>query len=212
MKKTPTEDENRLLRSFHDLNPGWEVMVWDDDRVRSCLTKHYTILRIRPFIIAADIIRLMALEQYGGMYLDLDVACGGCVDDFLKPDKIHIVNIWADVNGVVNHQFYYDWSNNWMLASPANHPLMSHIAEKALSNALFVPAETRAQKICDIAGPIFIGQCAKKYPEDIFLVGYKYLYELYCLQQVNPPSNPILIHLAESSWQSKNPPQPIHPL
>ena len=209
VKKTPTPDEEIFLRSFHSFNPGWEVMVWDEERVRSCLDMHYTLLRIRPFVIAADIIRLMALEQYGGMYLDLDVACGGCVDDFLKPDMINVVNIWADINGKVSNPFYYTWSNNWMLAAPGGHPLMVEIAKSALSNAMAVPEETRPHKVCDIAGPVFIGSCARKYPDDIFLVGHTYLYEQFCLQQVKPPTNPILVHLAESSWQSKNPPRRI---
>lgn len=174
-------------------------MVWDEEMVRSNVALHYHIVRLRPYILMADVIRLFALAEFGGMYLDLDVGCGGSVDVFLKHDKIHIINTGADIDGCVGDRDTRP--NNWMIASPCRNELMESIANDGLKRAMTI--KEAADGLSSIAGPNFLHHYALLYPEQFFLVGYDYVSEVDSIQRVFQPKNPTLVHMGEHTWNGE---------
>lgn len=64
----------KCLDSWRERLPGWTFRLWD----ASCLeeincTYAWDAYRDRTYAIACDVIRLYAIQKYGGFYLDLDV-------------------------------------------------------------------------------------------------------------------------------------------
>ncbi len=77
-------DIQRCLDSWKEYLPDYEVMLWDRKRfdVNSTLwTKQ--AFENRKYAFAADYIRLYALYNYGGIYLDSDVLMYKSFDDLL---------------------------------------------------------------------------------------------------------------------------------
>lgn len=178
-------------------------MVWDEDQVRTSFERHYSILRIRPFIVMADVIRLFALAEYGGLYLDLDVGCGGSVEKFLHDhEKIYMVNIWAEDDGLLRYPVYYEQGNNWMLACRPGHQLMRQIADGAFENAQGSAPRT-LDGVASIAGSRFIGGFSRKHPEQFSLINHKYINEVESIQNVNQPDCPVLVHIGEHTWNGQ---------
>lgn len=75
----------RCLDSWKRHLPDYEVVVWDRQRVDLDWNPwvRETILH-RKYAFAADYIRLYALYQMGGIYLDADVEVTGSFDDLLS--------------------------------------------------------------------------------------------------------------------------------
>lgn len=78
-----------LMRSWRDMNPSYEYILWDSDRVRSA--NFYNARQIaaqREWCGKADIIRYEVLHRYGGIYVDADSICVRPLsDDFLVHDS-----------------------------------------------------------------------------------------------------------------------------
>ena len=81
----PYPDEvKRCLASWHQYMPDYEYILWDSERIknvdsvwlRECLEE-------RKWAFAADFIRVYALYQEGGIYLDSDVVVFRSFDDLL---------------------------------------------------------------------------------------------------------------------------------
>jgi hypothetical protein len=71
----------RYVDSWPALNPGWEVMFWNDstgfDFIRRRYPEFYkkTFPKFHSGVERADILRYLLLHHYGGVYADLDVEC-----------------------------------------------------------------------------------------------------------------------------------------
>lgn len=76
------------MESWHRFMPGWEIMRWDEASLTQTISPHLgkeecwldimplyvrQAYEARKFAFVSDYVRLWALEQYGGVYLDTDV-------------------------------------------------------------------------------------------------------------------------------------------
>ena len=74
----------KCLKSWKKYCPGWEIICWDEDRfdVDSTLwTKQAYAAKKYAFV--SDYVRLKALNEMGGVYLDTDVEIVQSLDKFL---------------------------------------------------------------------------------------------------------------------------------
>lgn len=75
----------KCLKSWDKFCPGWQIIEWNEDRfdVTSTLwTKQ--AYEARKFAFVSDYVRLMALHEQGGVYLDTDVELKKPLDPFLN--------------------------------------------------------------------------------------------------------------------------------
>ena len=72
------------IKSWQNNMPDYELMFWDDDAI-SEFRNPFIIeaLEQKKYAFATDVIRLYALQKYGGIYLDTDVKVLKSFDDFL---------------------------------------------------------------------------------------------------------------------------------
>ena len=75
----------RCIKSWKKYCPDWEIILWNEDSfdVSSTLwTKQ--AYECKKYAFVADYVRLKAMYEMGGVYLDSDVELVGSIDDFLK--------------------------------------------------------------------------------------------------------------------------------
>ena len=62
------------MSTWHALMPDWQQMRWDEQTfdVASSTWTHGAY-EAKKYAFVSDYVRLVALEQYGGIYLDTDV-------------------------------------------------------------------------------------------------------------------------------------------
>lgn len=83
--KSLTRQALKCIRSWETICPDYTVMRWDehntDFTVNQVMNRAY---KERRWALVSDIIRLLAVYQYGGIYLDLDVELLKPLDYFLR--------------------------------------------------------------------------------------------------------------------------------
>ncbi len=111
----------RCMDSWHKLMPDYEFIHWDSRKIEdidSVFMKE--ALKVKKWAFAADFVRLWALYNEGGIYLDTDVFCYKSFNDLLedsdcfigKESSIHVTGRLTEqyltshcMGAIVNHPF-----------------------------------------------------------------------------------------------------------
>lgn len=77
----------KCIKSWDKFCPGWKIVLWNEDTfdVNSTLWTRQAY-EARKFAFVADYVRLKALYEQGGVYLDSDVELVQPIDEFLVHD------------------------------------------------------------------------------------------------------------------------------
>ena len=164
------------INSWKEKLPDYKLMLWDKNRFDVFSVPWVNqACKVKKWAFAADYIRLYALYNYGGIYLDSDVEVLKSFDDLLDrpyffgkehtPDRIdasHIIE--AGTFGAEPHHplikkclDYYDGKNFIMANGAFDTTVLPHIMAKILSDAgvlkellpmhYFSPKNTRTQVV-----------------------------------------------------------------
>lgn len=81
----PSETIKKCINSWHELLPDYEIMRWDESTYDLSLAPLFVTecYHAKKWAFASDYIRLWALNQFGGIYLDTDVEVRKPLDEFL---------------------------------------------------------------------------------------------------------------------------------
>ncbi|KAK5124449.1 hypothetical protein LTR85_001666 [Meristemomyces frigidus] len=76
------------LSSCQNLHRNWTHLLWTDDTATSFMRRHYPTIAphyegYRQSIQRANVLRYALLDHFGGVYLDLDIACLAPLDELL---------------------------------------------------------------------------------------------------------------------------------
>lgn len=100
------------------INPDWEFKLWTKISNRQFVEENYPELLglydgYSQGIKRIDMVRLLYLHHFGGVYMDLDIACMKPFGNFFEayPDKFILVNQFKNTRDY----------NNAVLASPPRH-------------------------------------------------------------------------------------------
>ena len=140
----------KCLKSWKKFCPGWKVVLWNEDNfdVNACpWTKQ--AYEARKFAFVSDYVRLKALYEQGGVYLDTDVELVQPIDKFLEhrafsgfeslelkliqtgiigAEKGHpVIKSWLD---------YYSGRTYLVDGKPTMTPNVSHITEDLKARGL----------------------------------------------------------------------------
>lgn len=76
----------RCMASWHQFMPDWTYMCWNEDNFDVASAPIYVqqAYEVRKYAFVSDYVRLWALEQYGGVYLDTDVEVIRSFDSLLN--------------------------------------------------------------------------------------------------------------------------------
>ena len=111
------------LRNLIDLNPAWNVIIYDDNEIDTYLKNNldisdYELIKDKHIVEKSDLWRLIKLYYDGGLYVDIDRFCNVKLSDIIDEDTRCVLPICVD----------WDFSQDFMLTIP-NNPIMSRTIE-----------------------------------------------------------------------------------
>ena len=114
-----TEGVKKLI----ELNPDWEVTIYDDDEVDEYLKdrlepKLYALIADKHIVQKTDLWRLVKLFIEGGLYIDIDRFVNKPLNDLIDKDTKWVLPICRD----------YDFSHDFMMVSPQS-PVFRYAAQ-----------------------------------------------------------------------------------
>lgn len=87
--------------TFAQLNPSFEMVLWDDDDNREFIKSEFPwfykfYMRYPGEIYRADVVRYFFLYRYGGIYADLDVECLRSLDGLRREGDVILGQMGTD--------------------------------------------------------------------------------------------------------------------
>ncbi|CAH2409272.1 putative Inositol phosphorylceramide mannosyltransferase [Mesorhizobium escarrei] len=87
--------------TFAQLNPSFEMVLWDDDDNREFIKSEFPwfyefYMRYPGEIYRADVVRYFFLYRYGGIYADLDVECLRSLDGLRREGDVMLGQMGTD--------------------------------------------------------------------------------------------------------------------
>lgn len=103
------------LRNLINLNPDWEVKVYDDNDIdhylKECLSPDdYELIKDVHIVEKSDLWRLAKLYHEGGMYVDIDRFCNISLSEILNENTLCVLATCLD----------NDFSQDIMISCPGN--------------------------------------------------------------------------------------------
>lgn len=187
----------KCLESWKNYCPDYQFMEWNEERFglgRSKIVDY--ALSQKNWAYAADVIRVVALKEFGGVYFDTDLELIAPIDDLLQYDAFM----------AYESKF---WVGSAALGSIPNHPLYQMLEKrylyeqdiKFLSNPFSVHAFTTALKMLYKIN--FDGKL--KVVNNIAILPSPYFYPInYITLKERITKETRGIHYYESSWHSKS--------
>lgn len=76
----------RCIASWHEHMPNWEYRLWCEDNFDISTAPRYVqeAYTAKKYAFVSDYVRLWALEQYGGLYMDVDFLVYRPFDDLME--------------------------------------------------------------------------------------------------------------------------------
>jgi hypothetical protein len=111
------------LRNLIDLNPDWNVIVYDDHDIdkylKSVLNKRdYNLIKDLHVVVKSDLWRQFKLYNEGGLYMDIDRFCNIPLSEIITDD----------IKCVLPTCLEWDFSHDIILTEP-NNPIQSQTIE-----------------------------------------------------------------------------------
>jgi hypothetical protein len=111
------------IRNLIDLNPDWNVVVYDDidinEYLKSVLDKQdYNLIKDIHIVEKSDLWRLFKLFNEGGLYMDIDRFCNISLSDIIKDGIKCVLPTCSD----------WDFSQDFMLTAPGS-PIQAQAIE-----------------------------------------------------------------------------------
>lgn len=134
--KEKPEKVLKCLESWKRFCPDFEIIEWNEARFGEGQNKivDYAI-KAKNWAYAADVIRVFALEAYGGVYFDTDLELIAPIDDLLSYDAFmgYESKYWigpAALGSVPHHPFYQKLVKRYRALEPSigflDNPLAVH--------------------------------------------------------------------------------------
>ncbi|MGI9252216.1 MAG: glycosyltransferase family 32 protein, partial [Thermomicrobiales bacterium] len=115
---------DQVLAHYRQMLPGWEIRVWTGETLRMFPDfVRFAADPSMPWIVLADLARILILERFGGVYLDLDFWIQQDLRPLLAAGTPFIGGELASGETV---------ASNAVLGAPARHPAMIRVKEAAL--------------------------------------------------------------------------------
>jgi hypothetical protein len=103
------------VKRLVDLNPDWEVTIYDDQEVDDYLKTQlepqvYALIASKHVVQKTDLWRLIKLYEEGGLYIDVDRFVDTPLNDLVDENTKWVLPTYRD----------YDFSHDFMMTAPHN--------------------------------------------------------------------------------------------
>lgn len=153
----------KWIQSWVERHPHWEYWFWTPKDAKALIQKHYPNFmsmydKYQPSIeVKTDAMRYFIMEQYGGVYVDIDMENLRNIDEwtykyncFITEDTYEHSFLW--------HRNSRSWMTNIIVACRPHHPFYNFTIQRLPFNAL---AEVASQ----VNGPVFLDRAYLAYNE-----------------------------------------------
>ena len=206
----------KCVQTCYDVQSEWKHMYWTDNNLpdMSFFKKEYNI--DNNYARKSDLVRLMALYQYGGVYLDTDVECIKPIDHLIE-DYIFVVATEAGNPGKFNPN--REHINNAVIASTKMNPVLLKLITTVKENYKNIDIRDKSplNYVAQLAGPPVFNKLSRfiKSNKRAKVYEYQYFYPLHYTDRTNVnewqiPSNrknldrrTHLIHHFAASWYNQ---------
>lgn len=205
--KELSDDAKKNIETWKKYNPDYEIKEWNESNFDiSAINYTKEAYAAKKWGFVADYIRLWALYNYGGIYMDTDVECVKSFDEIL------------DNNAVLCFEGKYYVSSAILLSEKGNKLFYSFL--KAYENRHFIIGQENGEYVLDLFSQPAIITCdlMKFYKKHFIKNGYYKFADVTLLPQdylspniwidlndhykcVTP--NTITIHHFNGSWKNK---------
>lgn len=98
--------EKQLTQKIKEYHPNFDYIFWTDapSLPRNIQFWYDEFYKIKNYAFCADLLRLWAIKEYGGFYLDIDFDPSNSLDDFLQNDGLILYHNNSDMT-VPNNVF-----------------------------------------------------------------------------------------------------------
>lgn len=126
------------LASWRRFHPHWHFEFWDDHRSRALLGRHFpgyaTAFNEMSGIKRADVARIAALHEFGGVYADIDVEASRSFDELLDAAAdVHAGVLLGEENAVhavlLERRLTVRLVSNAVMASAPGHPFWLEVLD-----------------------------------------------------------------------------------
>ena len=121
---TLPEAQRRCVDTWRETNPGFDLVLWNEDNIDFSHPALRAAYEKRLWAKVADIVRLKAVAESGGFYLDTDFRLFRPLDPLLGH---------ACVFGFQTQEASADWVANGMMAAGPGHWFIVRALERLLS-------------------------------------------------------------------------------
>ena len=170
----------RCIQTCYNIQQGWKHMFWTDGNLpdMNYFKEEYDI--DNNYARKSDLVRIMALYQYGGVYLDTDVECIKPIDNLLKGYKF-IVATEAGTPGKFEPN--KEHINNAVIASTKLNKVLTELMVQIKANYKRIDTEGKhpLQYVANLAGPPVFNKMSneiRKY-KHAKIYEYEYFYPLH---------------------------------
>jgi len=171
---SPPDEYTRFMYRWLDLHPDWRIMLWDEsDAVGMQNQELYDAASAiahlhpnHPRQMRSDILRLEALNEYGGVYLDFD----------MEPKRSILPLLQDGVQAFVGWEQPQVWVCNAVIGALPGSDFVRELMDGLPAR---VEAQGTGRRPAQITGPQYVTPVAKRrdevviYPKDFF---YPYLW------------------------------------
>jgi mannosyltransferase OCH1-like enzyme len=187
---------NKCIKTFSDIHPEWEIKEWNEDNtpMNPYITRG---LQEKTWASVADFVRLYAIHEEGGVYLDTDV-------EVVKPfDSLLSDNLFFGFE-------CREWICNATLGGTKGNNFI-----KLCIDTFLKKFEETPPSLASISGPVFLTNMLKEhyglayhcsptaYPDGIRAYPEKFFYPYYYTEKFTPEcitDDTISIHHWAKSW------------
>lgn len=135
--KTPDVPEHLApyQESWRRHHPGWEYRLWTDEDNDRLVRDRYPHLaafyqRLPYPILKVEFIKLLYLDSFGGLYVDLDFEALRPLDDVLEDNRIIMGREIGGLGGIMRGREYI---MNALIWSPPGHPFWKEVLAEAVA-------------------------------------------------------------------------------
>lgn len=176
----------RVLNSWRKKAPEYKIVEWNEDNISQMNNQFLNeALQNNAYAFASDYIRLYALENYGGIYMDLDM--------LLLKDPTEILDDFDLVFSIQDKNVIFQTS--FIAANPHNSFIRQCL--DFYDTLRFDPSELKPNS--ELLTPLLLQNYPFQKKDETQIVNGACAYNSEVLLQ--PSFNSVAVHIGETSWK-----------
>jgi len=147
--------------SWKEHHPTWEYVLWNEEMgdalIKLYYPQYYKIYKnVKYPIMKIDIVRYCILEQYGGLYADIDYKCLTNFDDYLLKHPNYEIHINETPNELANFMYGKTICNSLLISTKPNNIFWKIVLDECMYRVQTYPLTYHIHYVVKTTGPTLL--------------------------------------------------------